>query len=460
MNLAIRARLTLWYTAVLSLVLAASAWASYLVYQRSRLAQLDEELARSDTLVARIMDTELGQGLALADAVNDTREDLELLERALGVFAPDGALLGGRWQGLPGPTRASAGEAEPAVESIETEAGRFRLRWARHAHGQVFYLVGVAENLSPLEQELARLRRALAGGVLSTLLLAAGGGFWIARYALRPVGRMAEQARRITDRTPGSRLTASPARDELAVLAEAFNGLLGRLEQAIAQQRQFMADASHELRTPVSVARTAIEVSLARSGRAEEEYRDGLGVVGDQMRRLSGLVEDMFTLARADVAPLPLELGRLYLDELVEGCVRESRLLGERKGVALAWRGPQDVEANGDERRLRQMLMNLLDNAVRHTPAGGSVSVELQPQPGMLEIAVSDSGCGIPEAERERVFERFVRLDASRRSSDGAGLGLPIARMIAEAHGGSLVLSRSDSSGSRFVVSLPAPDQV
>lgn len=341
--------------------------------------------------------------------------------------------------------------------SVATGAGRFRLRWARHPRGEPLYLVGVAESLASLERELRGLRRALLGLVASALLLAAGGGFWLARDALRPVALMAEEARRISDRTPGSRLTAPRSRDELSVLAEAFNDLVGRLEKALAQQRQFMADASHELRTPVSVARTAIEVSLARSGRVEAEYRNSLGVVGEQMRRLSRLVEDMFTLARADVAPLPLEVERLYLDELVAGCILEARLLGAEKGVGLTWSGPQDLEVNGDERRLRQMLMNLLGNAVRHTPPGGSVQVELAAPAGPFEISVSDGGGGVPEAERERIFERFVRLDASRRTADGAGLGLPIARVIAEAHGGSLVLSRSDPSGSTFLVRLPAP---
>ena len=455
MSLTIRARLTLWYTAVLSLVLAASAAASYAVYVRSRLAQIDQELARTDALVARIMDTELEQGLALDAAAFDTLEDLEVPGRALAVFAPDGTRLSGRWAGLPDARAAGLREASYAVLSVATGAGRFRLRWARHPRGEPLYLVGVAESLSSLERELGGLRRALLGGVVSALLLAAGGGFWLARGALRPVALMAEESRRITDRTPGSRLTAPRSRDELSVLAEAFNDLLGRLERALAQQRQFMADASHELRTPVSVARTAIEVSLARSGRIEAEYRDSLGVVGEQMRRLSRLVEDMFTLARADVAPLPLEAERLYLDELVAGCVREARLLGADKGVGLAWSGPQDLEVDGDERRLRQMLMNLLGNAVRHTPPGGSVEVELAAHAGGVEISVSDSGGGVPEAERERIFERFVRLDASR-GSDGAGLGLPIARVIAEAHGGSLALARSGASGSTFLVRLPA----
>ncbi len=434
MTLSIRARLTLWSSAVLSLVLAAAAAATYLVYARSRVAAIDEQLSRAEAVVARSMAAELEQGLSLEEAAHDALEDLDVPGRSFAVFDTDGARLAGEWE----------------------SSGPLREHRSRQRHGATSYEVRVAESLAPLGHELAFLRRALVGGVLSALLLAAAGGWWIARRALGPVALMAAEARGITERTPGFRLSAAGRRDELGVLADAFNDLLGRLERALGEQRQFMADASHELRTPVSVARTAVEVSLARSSRAEAEYRDSLAVVGEQMRRLSGLVEDMFTLARADVAPLPLALERLYLDDLAEDCVRESRVLGAPKGVELVFQSPQDLELRGDERRLRQMLTNLLGNAVRHTPAGGSVTVTLSSQPGAVEISVNDSGGGIPEAERERIFERFVRLDASRRAADGAGLGLPIARMIAEAHGGSLSLARSDASGSTFLVRLPA----
>jgi len=455
-SLSIRVRLTLWYTAVLSVVLAVSAAASYLVYARSRQAAVDEELVRADALVARLMTKELVEDLPLPEAAHDVLEDVIGPGRLLAIFDEKGVHLFGPWDGLPPVRGHQLGDAGHAMDTVEAAVGPFRLRRARHRQEQTIYHVGVAQSLGELRLELAGLRHALLGGVLFALLLAAGGGFWIARGALRPVSRMAEQARGITDLSPGFRLQSGTAADELSVLAAAFNDLLARLETALAQQRQFMADASHELRTPVSVARTAIEVDLARSGRSEAEYRDSLAVVGEQMRRLTRLVEDMFTLARADVAPLPLEPERLYLDELVAGCVKEARLLAAAKGVELLSTGPRDLETGGDERRLRQMLMNLLDNAVRHTPPGGRVSVDLTSRPDAAEIAVTDTGPGIPSGDRERIFERFVRLDAARRPSDGAGLGLPIARVIAAAHGGSLALARSDASGSTFLVRLPA----
>jgi signal transduction histidine kinase len=266
---------------------------------------------------------------------------------------------------------------------------------------------------------------------------------------------MAAQASGISERTPGRRLAAANAEDELGRLAGAFNELLARLEAALSTQRRFMADAAHELRTPISVARTAAEVTLNRQNRPEDEYRDALGIVANQMRRLARIVDDMFLLARADAAGLPAQFAPLYLDELAADCAKEAGMLAAAKQVRVDWQGAGDLETLGDERLLRQMLINLLDNAVRHTPAGGLVRLDLQARPGAFELAVTDSGPGVPETQRERIFERFVRLDESRGAAQGAGLGLPIARVIAEAHGGSLVLSRSDASGSTFLARLP-----
>jgi len=457
-SVSIRARLTLWYMTVLSLVLVVSAAALYLVHSRSRLAQVDEELARAGALVAGLLPTELDEVSDLAEAAQGALEDIEMPGVSLAVFDAFGVPLFGRWEALPRGSAEALGERGQATATVQTPGGAFRFYRARHRYKETTYQVGAAESIVSLDRELAGLRRTLLGSVLFALLLAVFGGWWIARAALRPVEQMAVQARRITDRTPGVTLGSPNTKDELGQLARAFNDLLARLESALAQQRQFMADASHELRTPVSIARTAIEVTLGREGRLEEEYRDSLGVVREQMRRLSRIVEDLFTLARADAAGLPLESLPLYLDELVADCVRETGLLAAPKGVSVDWKGPSDLEVRGDERLLRQMLINLLDNAIRHTSSGGSVRVDLVTRKDVVELLVTDGGEGIPEAERERVFERFVRLDASRHG-EGAGLGLPIARAIAEAHGGTLVLGRSDASGSTFLVRLPLPSR-
>ena len=457
MSLSIRGRLSLWYTAVLSLVLAVAAGAFYAIHLRSRLAQVDQELERAGTLVARTVVTELEEAVEFGEATREAVETIAMPGRSVAIFDAAGHPIAGRWEGLP--------QGEPALDewggpasTASTPAGAFRVHRARHTHKQIAFDVGVAESLAPIEKELAALRRALAGSVLFALLLAVFGGSWIARAALRPVTLMAAQARRITDRTPGFQLASPNPRDELGLLAKAFNDLLARLESALSQQRQFMADASHELRTPVSIARTAIAVTLGRQGRPEEEYRDALGVAREQMRRLSRIVEDLFTLARADAGGLPVERSPMYLDELVADCVKEARVLAAPQGVEVEWQGPGDLEVLGDERLLRQMLINLLDNAIRHTPRGGWVRVEIVARQDAVEVAVTDSGEGIPETQRERVFERFVRLGATP-AGGGGGLGLPIARAIAEAHAGTLRLIRSDPSGSTFLAWLPRPER-
>jgi two-component system OmpR family sensor kinase len=371
---------------------------------------------------------------------------------SLAVFDGRGAWLAGRWNGLPAPSPAPADQGRATMTS---PSGRVRVYWARQRHAGAEFAVAAAQPLARVDRELGALRRALLGTVLVALLLAGAGGWWISCAGLRPVTEMADQARRITDRTPGFRLAAPNPEDELGLLSRAFNDLLGRLESALSHQRRFMAEASHELRTPVSIARTAIEVTLDGRDRSEEEYRDALAVVAEQIQRLSRIVDDMFTLARADVGGLPMDRSPLYVDELVAECVRETRVLAGPKGVDVGWDGASEVEATGNERLLRQMLINLLDNAIRYTPAGRAVRVNVAAAPDAVELAVSDGGQGIPEAERERIFERFVRLDAARHPWEGAGLGLPIARAIAEAHGGTLVLARSDPSGSTFLARLP-----
>ncbi len=454
MSLSIRGRLSLWYTAVLSLVLAASAAALYTTHLRSRVEQVDQELELSGGLVARTVATELEEGAALPEAAREAIDTIDLPGRVLAVFDPTGVALAGHWEALPPGAGHAPGEHASVAETVATPGGSVRVHGSRHAHKEVRFEVRVAESLLALDKELDTLRHTLAGSVLFALLLAVVGGHWIAHAALRPVTLMAAQARRITDRTPAMLLVSPNPRDELGRLARAFNDLLARLETALSQQRQFMADASHELRTPVSIARTALEVTLEREGRPEEEYRDALAIVRDQMRRLSRLVENLFTLARADAGGLPVERSPLYLDELVADAVKEARVLARRKGVEVEWDGPSDLEVRGDERLLREMLINLLDNAIRYTPSGGRVRVDVSTARDVVELAVTDSGEGIPETEKERVFQRFVRLRPSQ-GGEGGGLGLPIARAIAEAHGGTLRLARSDATGSTFLAWLP-----
>lgn len=215
-----------------------------------------------------------------------------------------------------------------------------------------------------------------------------------------------------------------------------------------------MADASHELRTPVSVIRSAADVSLSLPDRDAAEYREAIGIIGTEAKRLSRLVDDMLVLARADAGGYPLNPVNLYLNDLVDECRRAVDVLARERGVAIRASVPADVPLRGDENLLRRMLLNVVQNAVAHTRPGGVVTIAVAPNGREAAIRVIDEGEGIAAADRARIFDRFVQLDAARRGT-GAGLGLPIARWIAEAHGGTLELEESRATGSTFRIGLP-----
>jgi len=247
--------------------------------------------------------------------------------------------------------------------------------------------------------------------------------------------------------------------DELGHLAKSFNELLDRLDASFEQQHRFMADASHELRTPVAILRGEAEVSLSREARSQEDYRESLGIVRAEAGRLSQIVEDLFTLARADAGQYPLVKREFYLDELVAEAVHSARALAVEKEIALLCETSQECLFFGDEGLLRRMVMNLVSNAIKYTPRGGRVTVACRAAANCFELIVSDSGPGIPAELQARIFDRFFRVDSARSREDGdkggAGLGLSIARWIAEAHGGSLELTSSGAKGSIFTAFLP-----
>ena len=234
----------------------------------------------------------------------------------------------------------------------------------------VFFVV--ASPLSDLARDQRELRQAMALGIPIALLLAAAGGLWIASIGLRPVTAMARRAVAIP--LTGEDDLGPPLRDdELGQLTRAFNGLVGRLRAALQTQRQFMADASHELRSPVSVIRTAADVALSRRSRDESEYREALTIAGAQSRRLGTLVEDMLVLARADAGGYPFRPIDFYLDDAIDECRRAVGLIAADRHVALHVTGASDVPVRADTELLRRLVVNLLQNAVQHTPPGGAV---------------------------------------------------------------------------------------
>jgi heavy metal sensor kinase len=276
---------------------------------------------------------------------------------------------------------------------------------------------------------------------------------------------MGRQASQISSENLGARLHVrrTGGGDELDELATVFNDMLARLDRSFAQERQFVADASHELRTPIASLRAEASVALSQR-RSPAEYEASLTRVRDEARRLSSIVDDLFTLARLDAASGggagALRREPFFLEELLVQCVGRLRPLAADRGLAVEFRPAAEARCEGDAALVERVVTNLLDNAIKYTPRGGVVRVELEASDATHAVRVSDTGMGIPAEARGRVFDRFFRADAARTRSEtalnGAGLGLSIARQIAVAHGGTLELVATGPGGTVFELTLPA----
>jgi two-component system OmpR family sensor kinase len=468
----VRARLTFWHIAVLSLVLLIFSASIYVLLARNLHRRTDATIAAALAAMEHLLAYERAEGDSELEAARNTVAELRYPQIAMAVYAADGRLLA--------ETRLDAMQAAlPAAPASVNETPYYLTLAAPHdptenavrvavqrvtpAAGAAANLIVVAHSLEQSNEEMEVLRQVFMLAVPLALALVGLSGWFLTRKNLAPLAAIAAQAEQIGAANLSARLPVADARDELGRVAVTFNQLLARLENAFAQQRQFMTDASHELRTPLHIIRSAAEIYLQPVNgnlRAAHEYQEALTMVNEQACRLTRIVEDLFTLARADAGQRVLEPCDLYLDELVQATARAAALLAVQKDVTITAAPAPEAPWHGDENLLRQMLLNLLDNAVKHTPAGGTVSVQLSRGMAAYEITVADNGSGIPAAAQAHIFERFYRADEARTRADsangsGAGLGLAIARWIAEAHRGKLVLHQSDAHGSVFLVTLP-----
>ncbi|MBC8089961.1 MAG: HAMP domain-containing protein [Phycisphaerae bacterium] len=523
----VRWRLTLWYAATSSIGLALFAIGSLVVISRVLNTRADRFLrdARGGFLVELAVESR--EYPEDADAIRMTVREVRFEETRFAVYDANGRFIVSTAEFGPEALVVSASTAgapllRTPVPLLDTAALRrvVRTRSAQQSRTDVLLTVGAAESeyrvmiggasvhgrpytvlavhdRSEHHATMRRVAAAYAFGIPLFLLGAVGGGYFLARRALAPVGAMADRARAIGASTLHERLPVGDARDELGGLARVVNDLLSRLEQAFAQQFRFVADASHELRTPVAILQAESEVALSRENRTEAEYRDALAVMNKSSRRLSCIVEDLFLLARADAGHMPLHAEPLYLDEVLADSVRGWRSVASREGVRIELSSAIDEAGapfNGSPSLLDRLFLNLLDNAVKHSPRDGVVRVGISRSGKNYEITIADNGPGIPASAQPHIFERFFRVDAARSRTtsladatdsnadrataalpyrelfdsaartatvtSGAGLGLAIAKWIAEAHGGTLALHHASALGTEFVVTLAASEAV
>ncbi len=474
-----RTRLTLWYTSVLALVLLIFAVSTYSYLARAARQRTDDSLSDTATSFVSGFDSELADENQVADnAAKEAVVAFRFRDRQVIVYdqrrnviatseTPQNMPLGNKWFESPS-VRAqlmelidSASRSRAPYATLLSGENAIRILATAATAGPQRYAVVIANPLHDQEQALEQVRNAFYVAVPLALLIASLGGYFLARKSLRPVVTMGEQAAQIGASNLNARIPVPQNNHELGRLAVIFNDLLARLDQSFGQQRRFMADASHELRTPVAVICGESEVALSRPARETEEYRESLAIVHDEGQRLTRMVEELFMLARADAGEYPLVLADFYLDERVNECVRSVRSLAAQKNLQIRYEPPEkEIAFRGDESLIRRMVLNLLHNAIKYTAENGQVRVSVKADSKQCEILVSDTGHGIPEGAQSHVFDRFFRVDKARSREEslngtGAGLGLSIAKWAAELHGGKIVLDHSDAGGTTFIIWLP-----
>jgi two-component system OmpR family sensor kinase len=460
----IRARLTLWYTSLLTVTVLLLGGLAYGLLGYSLSRDLDRAL----------------QGVALTLAAQPSRgsspsvpADVEAIFRRFFGFSPwdryverrhpwsdrepqDSPLRSGRLPLSPNAMhRAASGlETFETLEGLGPYPVRVLTQPVREA-GRVTSLIQVGMSLESVAVTRRHFLLVMAA-VLPLALLCAGGGGWIlARRALRPVDRMTEAARRIGAEHLNERLEATGADDELDRLAATLNDMLGRLDTAFRQIRQFSADASHELQTPLTILQGELEIAL-RAPRSPEEYQRVLASALEESARIARLVEGLLLLSRADAGVLRMDRQPVDLAELVAEVGEHARVLAEAREVALECKLGMPTLMQGDREHLRRLLLNLVDNGIKYTPAGGQVTLSLQHDGEWAALRVADTGIGLAPEEQERIFQRFYRApEAVLQADEGSGLGLCIARSIAEAHGGRIEVQSAIGRGSTFTVFLP-----
>lgn len=438
----IRLRLALWYAiSVLALFLATGLLLRFtlrevLVREHHVAVERSAELARG------VFRAEVIEYRTTTGTITHVANELVIPDQMLEFVQPDGRVFAR----AAAPRIRGSGGLEQPVHIVERPLDE------ELAPG---WRVRVHASMAPLYTSLGRIDRSLLLVIPVTVLLAALTGWWLTGRTLRPVGEMAAAAERITPATPDARIPVRHPKDELGRLARRFNNLLDRLAQALSQQRRFLADAAHELRTPV--ARMLSQAERALSTGATDEDREGaLRLIHDDLQRTRNLVGELLHLARVDAGEPAPPLNDAYLDDIVAGAVQPWYAVAERGGVRLAVTSLEEAPARVNAELVQRLLGILLDNAIRYTPAGGTVEVAVLHESVGAVLEIRDTGIGIPEEERVRLFERFFRgRQARERAPEGSGLGLAIALWIAEQHDARLQISGSAGGGTTVRVEFP-----
>lgn len=444
----IRLRLALWYAgSVLALFLATGLLLRFAL-RETLVSEFERGASNSAVLVQGFFRTEIAEYHSVEATISHIVGETLIPELQLEFLRPDGRTFA---------LSATSSAVEPPDELsfVETlEAPIYELERPLDSALAPGWTLKVHASMAGLHRSLHRIDLSLLFVVPLAAFLAAVTGWWLTGRTLRPVGEMAAAAERITPARPAARIPVANPHDELGRLARRFNDLVERLEGALAQQRTFLATAAHELRTPIARMLAQVERALHAPGDGERAHA-ALQLLHDDLRRTGSLVGELLQLARVDAGEPAPPLAAGFLDDAVVEAIQPWFAAAERRGVALRLAVIEETPAHFSAEHIGRLLGTLIDNAIRYTPSGGVVEVRVFPHDGAAVLEVEDSGVGIPEGERERVFERFYRGAAARSlTPEGSGLGLAIARWIVEQHGGHVELGAAGGGGTLVRVAL------
>ncbi len=456
----LRFRLTFWYTVLLAVVLLIFALGFHMVVAQALYNEVDSTIRSQAEQVVAVFEVNIdpmrsrlpNTAIVFASQVFAQATSVE------GAVIDTSPSLGEETLALPDSVLQQNLQGESAFYDWLSSSATMRVYSApvRTPDGKVVATVQVAQSLDAINSMLQVVRLALLIGGGIAVALAALGGAIISGTALRPLNQIAATASRIARAEDlDQRIEGAYPDDEVGQLADTFNEMMGRLQDLFNTQQRLVADVSHELRTPLATIQG--NVDLLRRGAASDPamLSEGLEAIAQEVARMSRLVRDLLLLAEAD-AGVQLTLKPVELDTLLLEVYREAQLMANGR-VKVRLGHEDQAQVHGDADRLKQLLLNLLSNAIAYTPAGGAVTLSLHCRPdGWVRVTVADTGIGIAPEDQPHIFDRFWRVDRARtRAAGGSGLGLSIAKSIAEAHGGAITVESEPGAGSTFEVLLP-----
>lgn len=446
--------MTGWYAVALSLMLVVYAAATFVAVRQEFQEQLDDQLHDDfESAEGLLTPTPDGRIAWAGDRHHDPGDDED---RGSDVWSPNGEQMvrSGASGALPPVALATAG-AQPHYDSLVAGGRRWRTLTGTTLVSGRSVVLRVSRSEERLREQLSEVLKVLVLGLPLVIVLAGLGGYLLARRALAPIDHLAVEARRVTAERLHERVSVPNQHDEIGRLAAVINDTFARLESSFDKLRRFTADASHELRTPLAVLRGIGEAGLVET-RTPAEYKEAIGSMLEEIDRLTTLVDTLLRLSHGDAGSVHLSRESLDLGQLVQEVAASLSVLAEERRQLISIQADEGVPVRADRLVLREAITNVLDNAIKYSPMGASIAVAIRAEGDVAVVEAADQGPGIAAEHRERIFDRFFRVDTARsRDAGGSGLGLAIAKWAVEINGGSIRVDAGATGGSVFRISLP-----